>query len=444
MTIESELEPRLQRRYEQLVCEHLRVAEHAASGLRHVGGSQKEILAATQGAWRFYGNETVELPQLAHPLIEHARKVFKEEAASFILSIEDWSKLSFSFHQAKQERTKIGKRHDLGYELQVSLLIHERDGRPVAPIAEQLRSEQGIYSTRSRQMLASSCHLDELTERMAWMEKLALGARIVHIIDREGSSVAHLRQWVAQDRCFLVRATNRVVRWEGESWLLGEFAEKVRSQGRKHHWCKGEKMRYQGKVLRQRVWETTVVLDRPAQSERKGLARHRVPGAPICLRLVITQLRDRKGQVHAQWWLLSNVPKKDANLVTLARWYYWRWKIESFFKLLKSAGQQAEHWLQRSPKAFARRLLVASMACVLVWKLARDPSKEAREIRKTLGSWSGRSIKRGEEFSESALLEGLFVLLASLQILHSHSLEKLRLWASTLLPISFLQKQKLV
>ncbi|RYD78646.1 MAG: hypothetical protein EOP84_14000 [Verrucomicrobiaceae bacterium] len=444
MTIESEFEPRLQRRYEQLICEHLRVAEQAASGVRHVSAGQKEIVAAAQGAWRFYANESVELPQLANPLLEHARKVLKEEGAKVILCVEDWSKLTFSLHRAKQERTKVGKRHDLGYELQVSLLISERDGQPIAPVVEQLRSESGIYSTRSTKRLETQCHLDELTERMSWMEAQNLGAPIVHIIDREGSSVGHMRQWVAQERRFLVRATDRVVRWRQENWHLRDLAEKVRSEGRKHRWRKGEKIRLSGKTLRQRIWETSVVLDRPAQSERKGLPRRRVPGAPITLRLVITQLRDEKAQVHAQWWLLSNVPKKDANLVTLARWYYWRWKIENFFKLLKSAGQQVQHWLQRTPEAFARRLLVASMACVLVWNLARDPSEEARQLRQTLANWSGRKLKHGQEFTETALLEGVFLLLASLKILHSHSLEELQAWAASLLPISYMQKQKLV
>ena len=33
---------------------------------------------------------------------------------------------------------------------------------------------------------------------------------------------------------------------------------------------------------------------------------------------------------------LSNV--KDIDASTIALWYYWRWKIETFFKLMKSAG----------------------------------------------------------------------------------------------------------
>ena len=60
---------------------------------------------------------------------------------------------------------------------------------------------------------------------------------------------------------------------------------------------------------------------------------------------------------------MSNVMAMDAS--TLALWY-WRWQIECFFKLLKSAGHELESWQQESALAIAKSLLVASMACVTV------------------------------------------------------------------------------
>ena len=53
---------------------------------------------------------------------------------------------------------------------------------------------------------------------------------------------------------------------------------------------------------------------------------------------------------------------------TIAQWYYWRWRIENYFKLLKSAGQHLEEWQQTTAKAIASRLLVAATACVVVWR----------------------------------------------------------------------------
>jgi hypothetical protein len=49
--------------------------------------------------------------------------------------------------------------------------------------------------------------------------------------------------------------------------------------------------------------------------------------------------------------LLSNVVGQPAD--TLALWYYWRWQIECFFKLLKTQGLHLEDWQQESGLAIA-------------------------------------------------------------------------------------------
>ena len=45
MEIATNFEPRLQRRYEELIAEHLRVAQETASGLRYVEENEKGRLA---------------------------------------------------------------------------------------------------------------------------------------------------------------------------------------------------------------------------------------------------------------------------------------------------------------------------------------------------------------------------------------------------------------
>jgi len=75
--------------------------------------------------------------------------------------------------------------------------------------------------------------------------------------------------------------------------------------------------------------------------------------------LVVERLIDKQGEVVAQWILLTNVDK-SVSVQTVATWYYYRWKIESYFKLLKSAGFNLEKWQQQTPQAIFRRLLIAS------------------------------------------------------------------------------------
>jgi hypothetical protein len=102
------------------------------------------------------------------------------------------------------------------------------------------------------------------------------------------------------------------------------------------------------------------------------------------------------------------------------------WTIESYYKLLKGAGQRLEHWQQQDARALVRRLLVASMACALVWRLARSTAPEAPAARKLLQQLSGRQLAWGQEFTEEALLAGLWALLAMVEVLQERTPEDLQ------------------
>jgi hypothetical protein len=143
-------------------------------------------------------------------------------------------------------------------------------------------------------------------------------------------------------------------------------------------------------------------------------------------------VRDADGAVLAEWWLLTNVEGVAAELV--ATWYYWRWRIESFHKLLKSAGLEVEEWRQETAAAIARRLLVGCMACVTVWRLRAQEGPAARSCRAFLVRLSGRQMKRGVPDTAPALLSGLHVLLAMLDALDHYSLEQLQEFARIALP----------
>jgi hypothetical protein len=74
------------------------------------------------------------------------------------------------------------------------------------------------------------------------------------------------------------------------------------------------------------------------------------------------------------------------------------------------------------------------MACVTVWQLAGDPSPAAAETRSLLVRLSGRQMKRKRPFTEPALLAGLWVLLAMLDVLDHYTIADLRRAASACLP----------
>ncbi|MGI8978696.1 MAG: hypothetical protein ACR2FY_05690 [Pirellulaceae bacterium] len=85
--------------------------------------------------------------------------------------------------------------------------------------------------------------------------------------------------------------------------------------------------------------------------------------------------------------------------------------------------------------ALARRLLIASMACVVVWQLAQDESPAAVQLRDILIRLSGRQMKRGCKFTMPALLAGLWGLLSMFSVLEEHNLTDLRKLAKQVLSL---------
>jgi hypothetical protein len=153
-------EPRLQRRYQQLVQEHLQMSQSVAAGLDALPGAASSF-ASTQGAWRFYGNEQVSLPALAQPLIEQGRRTLEESGAQYGLVAHDWSHLNYDRHPRKADRIASAKDRRPGYELQSALLLSDRQGEPLAPIYRNLRCTAGLHSTRCGETVRTVTHWDE-------------------------------------------------------------------------------------------------------------------------------------------------------------------------------------------------------------------------------------------------------------------------------------------
>jgi hypothetical protein len=418
------MEPRLRNRYAVLVQQHARVAGPLTPGLGPPGG-EATTFAATQAAWRFFTNDRVTLPALIAPLHQVAAQ-WRQQSDAWALVVHDWSALSYPTHRGKADRVRLGPAHSRGYDLTTLLLVDGDDGRPIAPLELSLRAARAAHSTRVPAPSAKTNHLDEVLPALREVTRHGLGERIAHIIDREADGLAYYRQWHADGHRFLVRADGkRFVRWQGEEMTLAELSRRLQAQDQ---FRRSREVSCRGQEAVQHVADVEVVLDRPAwRTRRRGNRRvnEKVPGEPIPLRLIISRVCDGTGQTIAVWYLLSNLPP-EVPAAMAALWYYWRWRVESFFKLLKGAGQEVERWQQETAAAIARRLLVAAMACVLVWQLERATAAEAIRFRDLLVRLSGRQMKWGKRHTAPAVLAGLYVYLAMLEVLEHHSVEELQ------------------
>ena len=426
--------------------EHAHSVNSAVSGLTALPGTGL-IASATRAMSRFVKHRHIPFHALLEPAQDAVREALLSSQSPVALVVHDWCMFGFNTHTSKRDRYQRSHDTDLGYELGTALIVDAADGRPLGPMELRLRTAEGMLSTRIGVVEMPPGHIDELLDAMGAARLWNLNKLPIHVIDREADSVGHYRLWQSRGHRFLVRADqDRLVLWKGRELKLSRVVGGLSLEFRDVMDAKGqpEIVTIQAGTGRVRVAETEIVLHRPAKQTVTGektaggnKKKIDVAGPPIRLRLIVTRVVDENGKVVAEWCLLTNVDSETADAATIGRWYAWRWRIETFHKLLKSAGTNAEEWQQETGARFLRRLCVVVMACLTVWHLQRDETPEAKRLREILIRLSGRQMKYGVESTAPALLAGLEKLLAIDDILKDEDLNEILALARKVLPKLF-------
>jgi hypothetical protein len=428
-----------------LVKEHSHAVNAAVSGLSALPGTGQPF-AATRAMTRFLNHPDISFAALLEPAQDAVRTALAACPQPVALVVHDWCMFGFGTHASKKDRIQRSHDTDLGYELGTALVVETGDGRPLGPMELRLRTAGGMLSTRVGHAELPPGHIDEVLDAMTAARGWNLGKQLVHVIDREADSVGHYRDWQSRGHRFLVRADDdRLVMWQGRERSIAAVVAELAREFQDAQDARGgpEIVTVRAGTGRVRVAETLVVLHRPAKKAtgEKTAGGHKkkiaVPGPPIPLRLIVTRIVDEHGKTLAEWCLLTNVEAPTADAATLGRWYAWRWRIETFHKLLKSAGLNAEEWQQETGPAFLRRLCVGVMAGLTVWHLQREDGEAAARLRKILVRLSGRQMKRGVESTAPALLAGLEKLLALDDLLQTEDLQEILALARQVLPQLF-------
>lgn len=405
-------------------------SQHTATNGLKLLLKDSEQFSQVQAAWRFLNNDNVSTEALFEPIMNALTTGVKRECSKFVLAMTDWSHIDYKHHNSKKElisENRKDKGVKKGLDLQTTLAVSDLTGEPIAPIVHNLKTATKVYSTYNDTIELEATHLEELAKRVEWIaNNLQTEKKIVHIVDRESDSVAFMRELSKIDALFLLRVKNSSKLYlpeEKTDIKQGELADKLPLG------TKVQEIKYRKKNVSIYVNECDVEVRRDATKfviQKDGKRKlQKTGGDAIKARFVVERLVDENQKVVAQWLLVTNILDKSVTAETLATWYYYRWKIESYFKLLKSSGFNMEEWQQREPIALFKRLLVVSYSCVLVWKIANDTSANAKKIREFLVSLSGRLIQKDKEFTHPALLAGLENYIQMLELMCMFSREEL-------------------
>jgi hypothetical protein len=431
------------------VSEHAHSVNAAVTGISALAGAARPF-AAMKAMCRFLNDEDIPFHALIEPAQDAIRDALAEARGDFALVVHDWCMFQFNSHDSKGDRRRRSHEADLGYELGSALVVDAADGRPLGPMEFRLRTAGGMLSTRLDGAGLPPGHVDELAAVMAAAESWRLPRELVHVVDREADSVGHYRDWDAAGRLFLVRAdASRKVMHDGRERKLNDIVAGLADEFAPAIGDDGEPVivTLRAGAGRVKTAEAPVVLHRPARHNtgEKTAGGHKkqaeVPGPPLPLRMIVTRVVGELGTVLAEWRLFTNVPAGRADADAIGLWYAHRWGIETYHKLLKSAGMNAEGWRQQEGEAFLRRLCIASLACLTVWHLRRDESAEAARLRATLVRLSGRQMRHKVESTAPALLAGLERLLAIDDLLRREDLAEILALARRILPNLFPQRE---
>lgn len=409
---------------------HLRTVPVLAAGMKPLPDEIK-TKSHRQGLYRLLSNPVMTPQMLSQPVMDDVRDGAQNDCDDFLLMMHDWSRLNYYKHTGKEDRIQLSHHLDVGYDMQSSLAVSDRSGQAIGCAAVNLACNKGTISTWRDGWHETEPHLNELLKRTQWLESQNLGKRLVHIVDREADSVAHMRQMSANNQLWLFRCKAKSsVEWKGEQMSACKAAASLSFRVvRQFEHTKG--------MMTQHVGSAEVQISRDAcvtHKNIKGKKRvEKVPGEHIKARLVVSRIYDESGSLFATWYLITNVDD-DVPDDRITLWYYWRWKIETYFKLLKKAGQQLESWEQESAVAIIKRLQIANKACSVAWMLMRKDNPEAQEVKELLVRFSGRQMKKKGQITAPALMDGICMLISCLQILKNHSIEELNHIASIALP----------
>ncbi|WP_425476451.1 IS4 family transposase [Cupriavidus sp. BIC8F] len=304
----------------------------------------------TMGAYRFFGNDSVDWRDILAPHWQQTRQ--RMGAEPVVLCLQDTTELDFN----GQGAIGLGP---LSYEAQRGMYLHptyavtpQREPLGVLDAWMWAREKRDKFGKRGGPK--ESLRWIEGYERIAEMALELPSTRLVYVADREADLMALMlhAQELGTPADWLIRAAHNRCLPDGEKlWQrtisgkpIGEIAF---TMGSRH----GVKAR----TVRQQLWVQRV--DLPAGKGKTVAATS----------IVAREFDAPAGVKPIEWRLLTN--RSAASLddaIELIDWYRARWEIETLFNILKNACRVEA--LQLSAIERLERALALFM--VVAWRIA--------------------------------------------------------------------------
>jgi len=375
------------RKRNECVLRHvMRLVGAPGAGAGQAAGSKDASWAESKSWYDLINNEKIGVRTLRELRAHVVREGFDPSAE--VAVFHDITELDFTCHASKRKRMEIGDDKGMGYEYHPCVAWDPRAKRFLGVLHDTVISEAGPddadmmdyhgdpllahWDEAERDKLLFN-HRHQLATHIRGLAALAPGQPMVHVADREFDDIPAMAAARQVNHHFVFRVLgNRMVLIENKDGQRVPCAMKaliaalpmtpykeVGLDARGHVAYGGGKPK---RVARLSIGACRVFLYRPAtRGERRDV---KLP-APLAVNLVVIRELDPPPGVDPLCWLLfTSLPvdtfEQQAWAGTL---YEQRWRIEEYFKLLKSGFRiQSTHFTE--PEQIAKVLVFYSLAAM--------------------------------------------------------------------------------
>ncbi|VTU20605.1 flagellar biosynthesis protein FlhF [Variovorax sp. RA8] len=273
------------------------------------------------------------------------------------------------------------------YGCESSLLLSDRDGRPLAA-PNQWLSTAGAGTSVAAARRAG-------LRPLQWVAQQDFGKPVVHALPRL-PAIEFMGELQARGLAWLARAPGSTAIVDAAGGR-GTLARLALAFGEAHP------VRFKGKPALQAEAHAEVLL--------RG--EHGLPA----LRCVVTRVMEPKSRkILAQGYLLSNIGS-EVGAAQLAQWQAWAAEAEPCFRLIRQGLQLVGGMGELGDPHMMKRVLIAGQASTTVWRLLHAEGEWAGRTRSLLSQLTGRRLRPDRAPTGNVLYEGvakMFLLLEAL------------------------------
>ena len=363
----------------------LRLMEAPGSPAAQAGGNEAAAWAESKSWYDLIGNEKVRVRDMREL---RAKAVLEDISPGMSVAVyHDVSELDFSRHLAKEDRMEIGDHRGKGYEYHPCIawdphaqqflgVLHDTVIAAEGPDDADVVDYDAVlalakFTDEERKKLPFN-HRHQLACHILFLASLAPGQAMTHVADREFDDTLAMAAAREVGHYFVFRALgNRTVTPRDEQETPCAMADIVAALPMRPYKdigldARGHAAYGQAKPARTAklsIGACPIVLHRPAT--RGGKGRRVKLDAPLHVNLVvIRELDPPPGEDPLCWILFTSLPiDTPEQCAWVGALYEQRWRIEEYFKLLKS-GFQIEHTHFRQAQHIAKALVFYSLAAM--------------------------------------------------------------------------------